>query len=84
MSFFKLIIHSLSIIAVFKYRVFLISFIFISLSQYLASLSNLNLLSFQIMIILFNLFVFIVSFRENEIELKKSDLNIKNIEDITH
>jgi hypothetical protein len=84
MSFFKLIIHSLSIIAVFKYRVFLISFIFISLSQYLASLSNLNFLSFQIMIILFNLLVFIVSFRENEIELKKSDLNIKNIEDITH
>jgi len=84
MSFFKLIIHSLSIIAVFKYRVFLISFIFISLSQYLAILSNLNLLSFQIMIIIFNLFVFIVSFRESEIELKKSDLNIKNIEDITH
>jgi len=36
------------------------------------------------MLILFNLFVFIVSFRENEIELKNSELNIKNTEELTH
>jgi len=84
MSLFKLVIHSMSIIAVFKYRVFLISFILGSLFQYLAILTNLNFLFFHIMIILFNLFVFIASFRESEIELKNSDSNIKNIEEFTH
>ena len=84
MSLFKLIVHSLSIIAVFKYRVFFISFILISLSQYLAILSNFNFLFFQTLLILFNLFVFIVSFRESETELKKSNSNIKNVEEFTH
>jgi hypothetical protein len=84
MSFFKLLIHSLSIIAVFKNRVFFISFILISLFQYLAIFIGYNFLFFQIILILFNLFVFIVSFRESEIELKNSDLNIKNIEELTH
>jgi len=84
MSLFKLIIHSLSIIAVFKYRVFLISFISIFLFQYLAVFTSFNFILFQIMLILFNLFVFIVSFRENEIELKNSELNIKNTEELTH
>ena len=84
MSFFKLIIHSLSIIAVFKYRVFSISIIMILFSQYLANLNNLNFLFFQIMLILFNIFVFIISFRENETELRNSDLNIRNTEEFTH
>ena len=84
MSLFKLIIHSLSIIAVFKYRVFFISFILIFLFQYLAVFTSFNFLLFQIMLILFNLFVFIVSFRENEIELKNSELNINNTEELTH
>ena len=84
MSLFKLTIHSLSIIAVFKYRVFFISLILILLSQYIASLKNFNFLFFQLSLILFNLFVFIVSFRENEKELKDSELNIKKIEELTH
>jgi len=36
------------------------------------------------MIILFNLFVFIISFRESSIELRNSEENIKDIENITH
>jgi hypothetical protein len=84
MSIFKLIIHSLSIIAVFKYRVFFTSFVLISLFQYLGILTYINFLFPQMMIILFNLFVFITSFRESEIELKNSDLNIKNVEKFTH
>ena len=84
MSLFKLTIHSLSIIAVFKYRVFFISLILILLSQYIAILKNFNFLFFQLTLILFNLFVFIVSFRENEKELKDSELNIKKIEELTH
>tara|TARA_B110000259_G_scaffold71969_1_gene84623 strand:+ start:1368 stop:2240 length:873 start_codon:yes stop_codon:yes gene_type:complete len=84
MSLFKLIVHSLSIIAVFKYRVFFISLTIILLSQYMTILTNFKFLFIQIVLILFNLFVFIVSFRESETELNKSELNIKNIEEFTH
>jgi len=84
MSLFKLIVHSLSIIAVFKYRVFLSSFVLILLSQYFAALFSFNFLFFQTMLILFNLFVFIISFRESETDLKNSDSNIMNIEEYTH
>jgi len=84
MSFFKLIIHSLSIIAVFKYRVFSISIILMALLQYMAILINFNFLFFQITLVLLNLFIFIVSFRENVKELRNSETNIKNIETITH
>ena len=84
MSLFNLIIHSLSIMAVFKYRVFFTSIFFMVILQYLASFNNLNFLFLQIIITLFNLFVFIVSFRENALELKNSESNIKNVENITH
>ena len=84
MSLFKLIVHSLSIIAVFKYRVFFISFILISLFQYLTIFTNFQFLFFQIMLILFNILVFIISFRESETELKNSETNIKNTEELTH
>ena len=84
MSLLKLIVHSLSIIAVFKYRVFCISFILISFLQYLATLISFSFLFFQIILILFNLFVFIVSFRESDKGLKNSESNIKNIEEFTH
>jgi glycosyltransferase involved in cell wall biosynthesis len=84
MSIFKLIVHSLSIIAVFKYRVFFISLMFISLFQFLGTLINFNFLFFQIILILLNILVFTVSFRESETKLKNSDLNIKNAEEFTH
>ena len=84
MSLLKLIVHSLSIIAVFKCRVFFISFILIVLSQFLTTFINLNFLFFQIMLIIFNLFIFIVSFRESETGLKQSEANIKIIEEFTH
>jgi len=84
MSLLKLIIHSLSIITVFKYRVFIVSFVLFSVLQYLNFLTSFNFLFFQIMLILFNLLLLIVSFRESETELKNSELNINNIEEITH
>mgnify|MGYP006104968233 FL=1 len=84
MSFFKLAIHSLSIIGVFKYRVFFISFFFLSFFQYLAVFINFNFLFFQIILICFNLIVFVVSFRESETKLKNSEHNIKKIEEFTH
>ena len=84
MSFLKLLIHSFSIIAVFKYQVFLRStfliIILAYLNQYLGSFS----IFFQILIVLFNLIIFIVSLREKENELKNSHDNLDNIEDIKH
>jgi len=84
MSLVKLVIHSLSIIAVFKSQVFLTSVAIVLLFQYLTVYINLNFLFFQTLIILFNLFVFIISFRENEKGLRNSSSNIRNTEDLTH
>ena len=84
MSLFKLIIHSLSIIAVFKYQVFLRSTLMLVALAYLNS--NLEFLSifFQILILIFNLLVFIVSLREKEKDLFNSHNNLADIKKITH
>ena len=84
MSFFKLLIHSASIIAVFKYRVFVLSIIFLALFNSLGFLFKINFLFFQILIILFNIFIFAASFRESKRELDKSQLDISDIEEFTH
>jgi hypothetical protein len=84
MSLYKLIVHSFSIIAVFKYRVFFMSFILVSIFQYMAILTGINFYFPQTMLILFNLLIFIVSFRESERELKNSESNVMNIEEFPH
>jgi hypothetical protein len=84
MSLSKLLIHSFSIIAVFKSQVFISSVIYLALFHYLGFFLKFNFLFFQILIILFNIFVFIVSFRENEKELESSQLDITNEEKLTH
>ena len=61
MSIFKLIIHSLSIIAVFKYHVFLRSTIMIIGIAYLNSYFGNFSIIMQILIVIFNLIIFIVS-----------------------
>ena len=84
MSFLKLIIHSFSIISVFKYQVFLRSTFLIIILAYLnLYLGNISIF-FQILIVLFNLVIFIVSLREKENELKSSHNNLSSIKDITH
>ena len=84
MSFFKLLIHSFSIIAVFKYNVFLRSTFMIIILAYLnPHFGNISIF-LQILIILFNLIIFIVSLREKENELKNSHNNLDSITDITH
>jgi len=83
MSLFKLTIHSLSVIAVFKYRVFFISIVLLLLSHSLTIFINFSFWFLQMLIILFNLLVFIVSFRENKKELENSEKNINNIEEFT-
>tara|TARA_Y200000002_G_scaffold32942_1_gene24282 strand:- start:797 stop:1669 length:873 start_codon:yes stop_codon:yes gene_type:complete len=84
MSFLKLLIHSFSIIAVFKYQVFLRSSIMLiliaNLNSYLGGFSIL----LQVLIVIFNLLIFIVSLRENENGLVHSHENLKDKEIITH
>ena len=84
MSFLKLLIHSFSIISVFKYQVFLRSTFLIIILAYLnLYLGNISIF-FQILIVLFNLVIFIVSLREKENELKSCHNNLSSIKDITH
>ena len=84
MSLFKLLIHSFSIIAVFKYQVFLRStFIIIILAYINSYLGNFSIF-LQISIVIFNLIIFIVSQREAKEELINSDKNLKDIKNITH
>ena len=84
MSFFKLLVHSFSIIAVFKYFVLLRSIVFILLFFLLkSSLGKISFL-FIFLILLFNFLIFMTSLRESETELSKSQLNLKNIAEITH
>ncbi len=84
MSLFKLIIHSLSIIAVFKYNVFLRSaFVLIVLTYLNSYIANLAIY-FQIFIVVFNLLIFTVSLREQEKDLLNSHNNLSSIKKITH
>jgi hypothetical protein len=84
MSLLKLLIHSFSIIAVFKYQVFLRStFMIIALTYFNFYIGNISIF-FQILIILFNLIIFIVSLREKADELKNSHDNLDFIKDIKH
>jgi len=84
MSLFKLIIHSLSIIAVFKYRVLFISLILLTSFYCLEIYIKFNFFLLQILTILFDILVLIVSRRENEKELENSKLDIGSIENLTH
>ena len=61
MSLFKLIIHSLSIIAVFKYQVYFRSVLLIVALAFLNSHFGIFSVIFQILIVIFNLIVFLVS-----------------------
>ena len=84
MSLFKLLIHSFSIIAVFKYQVFLRSTFMILILAFLNSFLNNFSIFLQILIITFNLLIFLVSLRENKKDLLNSHENLKDIENIIH
>ena len=84
MSLLKLIIHSLSIIAVFKYKVFLRSTLMLIILVFLNSYLGNIAVFFQILIVVFNLTIFTVSLREQEKNLLNSHNNLDNIKKITH
>ena len=83
MSLLKLIIHSLSIIAVFKYKVFLRSTLMLIILVFLNSYLGNIAVFFQILIVVFNLTIFTVSLREQEKNLLNSHNNLDNIKKIT-
>ena len=84
MSLFKLIIHSFSIIAVFKYNVFFRSTLMIIALVYLNSYLGGFTIFIQILIVIFNLIIFIVSLREKEKDLVNSHNNLESIKKIIH
>ncbi len=84
MSFFNLLVHSFSIIAVFKYRVFLRSTLIIILFTYLSSsLGNLSIFLI-ILTVIFNLIIFVISQRESEKDLINSHQNLSEVKEITN
>ena len=84
MSLFNLTIHSFSIIAVFKYQVFLRSTFLIIILSFLNSFLDLYSIVFQIFLVFFNLLIFIVSLRENEKEFINCNKNVLDKTVITH
>ena len=84
MSLLKLLIHSFSIIAVFKYTVLMRS-IFVLIAFFL-TMEYIKILSFLAItiIIIFNILIFVVSLREKKKDLLDSQLNLRDIIDIKH
>ncbi len=82
MSILNLILHSLSIIAVFKYHVFIRSLILFLVLWLMNFYIGLVSIIFQILIILFNFLIFLVSLRENNFELINSQENLSSEEEI--
>ena len=83
MSFLKLIFHSLSIIAVFRRQVYFRSAILLIIFSYLGSILGSAIIVPQILIVLFCLVIFFVSFNRNDNNYEKSNANLNNINKIT-
>ena len=82
MRFSQLVLHSLSIISVFKYQVFfrslLIFFLISLLNNFIGTLS----LILQFLLIIFNFIIFVISLREKKIDLINSQNNLRDIKEI--
>ena len=84
MSLYNLIIHSFSITAVFKYQVFLRSSIAIIILSFLYNFIGIYSIFLQILLVFFNLSIFVVSLRENEKAFLESNQNVMDKIDITN
>ena len=82
MSILKLLLHSFSIIAIFKYNVFLRSSFMIIILAYLSFYVIKLSIIVQILIIIFNLMIFGVSLKKNNLEINLD--NFDKIENILH
>ena len=80
MSFFKLLIHSLSIVAVFKLQVILRSLVII-FALYFTNFFSQNIENIiYFLLIIFNLVIFLISLRESEQGLIDSQNNLSSID----
>ena len=84
MPLFKLIIHSFSIIAVFKMNVFIRSALLLVLLAYLQPYIGIVSSILQFMIVLFNILIYIISKKSNHNKLKNMDAELENVEKVTH
>tara|TARA_X000001036_G_scaffold130026_1_gene122898 strand:+ start:2283 stop:3155 length:873 start_codon:yes stop_codon:yes gene_type:complete len=84
MTLLNLVIHSFSIISVFKYSVFLRSTFMIIALSFLTNILGLITMILQVVIVFFNLLIFIVSMRENEKAFLNSDKNVLDEINIVH
>jgi hypothetical protein len=84
MSLTNLVLHSFSIIAVFKYIVFFRSTLAIVMLSFLIHQLGLISITLQIFLVVFNLLIFLISLRENYTELIKSAENILDENEILH
>jgi len=80
----NLVMHSFSIISVFKYSVFLRSTFMIIILSFLTKILGSITIVLQILIVFFNLLIFIVSIRENEKAFLNSDQNVRDEINIEH
>jgi len=84
MPLFKLILHSFSIIAVFKMNVFIRSALLIVLLTYLNSTLGLIAPILQIVIVIFNLLIYYISFKSSKITFQEIAKGQESSEIITH
>ncbi len=84
MSLIKLIIHSFSIIAVYKKQVLLRSIIIFFILILLGSYLNINLIGLQISIVTFCSIILLISLREKKKDLLNSHKNLLSVNQITH
>ena len=83
MSLSKLLLHSFSIIAVFKFQVLFRSTLMIIILAILNPHLGIFTIIVQFFLIMFNFIIFVVSKREVENELIKSHENLRNLNNIT-
>ncbi len=84
MPLFKLIIHSFSIIAVFKMNVFIRSALFLVLLTYLSPYVGIIAPILQFIIVIFNILIYLISKKSNESKLKNMDKELINTVKVTH
>ena len=84
MSLFNLIIHSFSIIAVFKYQVLWRSVALLFILYPLSFFSPVITMLAQVILIVFNFIIIFISLREKDDELLQSHENLKDIKLIIH
>ena len=84
MSLLKLIIHSFSIIAVFKMNVFIRSALFLVLLSYLHPYLGMISPILQIMIVIFNIFIYIISTKSDKKKLENMDIELADTQKVTH